>query len=98
MEALLNVYEQEKSFLESSPLNPNGSPTSDQPPPAEFPGTTIGPYKLLEQIGEGGMGEVWMAEQRQPIQRRVALKIIKAGMDTTAVNIFRLAVVSGSVS
>jgi serine/threonine protein kinase/tetratricopeptide (TPR) repeat protein len=46
------------------------------------PGTTIGPYKLLELIGEGGMGAVWMAEQREPVQRQVALKIIKAGMDT----------------
>jgi WD40 repeat protein/serine/threonine protein kinase len=48
----------------------------------EGAGNAIGPYKLLERIGEGGMGEVWMAEQREPIQRRVALKIIKAGMDT----------------
>jgi hypothetical protein len=40
------------------------------------PGTTFGPYKLLEEIGEGGRGSVWMAEQRQPVQRKVALKII----------------------
>jgi serine/threonine protein kinase len=46
------------------------------------PGTIIGPYKLLEQIGEGGMGLVFMAEQAQPIRRRVALKILKPGMDT----------------
>jgi eukaryotic-like serine/threonine-protein kinase len=45
----------------------------------------IGPYCLLQVIGEGGMGEVWLAEQRQPIHRRVALKLIKAGMDTKAV-------------
>ncbi len=45
----------------------------------------IGPYKLLERIGVGGMGEVWMAEQREPMQRKVALKIIKAGMDTRSV-------------
>ena len=49
------------------------------------PAPLIGPYKLLERIGEGGMGEVWMAEQRQPMQRKVALKIIKAGMDTRQV-------------
>jgi len=46
---------------------------------------TIGPYHLLQKIGEGGMGEVWVAEQHEPIQRRVALKLIKAGMDTRQV-------------
>ena len=48
----------------------------------ERPGARIGPYKLLEQIGEGGFGAVFMAEQEKPVQRRVALKIIKLGMDT----------------
>jgi serine/threonine protein kinase/uncharacterized protein HemY len=51
----------------------------------ERPGTVIGRYKLLEQIGEGGFGVVYMAEQSQPVQRRVALKIIKPGMDTRQV-------------
>ena len=51
----------------------------------EGPGTVIGPYKLLEQIGEGGMGIVYMAEQTQPVRRKVALKIIKPGMDTRQV-------------
>src|SRR5262245_23722857 len=51
----------------------------------ERPGTVIGPYKLLQQIGEGGMGVVFMAEQTQPVQRTVALKIIKQGMDTRQV-------------
>ena len=46
---------------------------------------TIGPYHLLQKIGEGGMGEVWVAEQEKPIQRRVALKLIKTGMDTRQV-------------
>ena len=50
--------------------------------PTEGPGTRIGPYKLLQQIGEGGMGVVYMAEQEQPVRRRVALKIIKPGMDS----------------
>jgi hypothetical protein len=54
-------------------------------PLAEGPGTVIGPYKLLEQIGEGGMGVVYMAEQSQPVRRKVALKIIKPGMDTKQV-------------
>ena len=48
-------------------------------------GRTVGPYHLLEKIGEGGMGEVWVAEQQKPIRRRVALKLIKAGMDTKQV-------------
>ena len=46
------------------------------------PGTVIGSYHLLQLIGQGGMGEVWLAEQKQPVRRRVALKLIKAGMDT----------------
>src|SRR4030066_1123548 len=48
-------------------------------------GRMIGPYHLLQKIGEGGMGEVWVAEQHKPIHRRVALKLIKAGMDTKQV-------------
>src|SRR5262249_6676329 len=51
-------------------------------PVSERPGTVIGPYKLLEQIGEGGFGVVFMAEQQQPLRRKVALKILKLGMDT----------------
>jgi serine/threonine protein kinase len=58
----------------------------DAPRPiAEEPGTRIGPYKLLQKIGEGGMGAVYMAEQEHPVRRRVALKIIKPGMDTEQV-------------
>src|SRR5207244_13272574 len=51
----------------------------------ESPGTVIGPYKLLEQIGEGGMGTVWMAQQTAPVKRLVAVKLIKAGMDSKQV-------------
>ncbi|MCI0360235.1 MAG: protein kinase, partial [Planctomycetaceae bacterium] len=54
-------------------------------PAAEGPGTQIGPYKLLQQIGEGGFGIVYMAEQLEPVRRRVALKVIKPGMDTRQV-------------
>src|SRR5438552_11406509 len=54
-------------------------------PLTEGPGAVIGRYKLLEKIGEGGMGVVYMAEQREPIIRKVALKIIKLGMDTRQV-------------
>src|SRR5207244_2997220 len=52
---------------------------------AERPGTVIRPYKLLEQIGEGGFGVVFMAEQLQPIRRKVALKVLKPGMDSRQV-------------
>ena len=54
-------------------------------PITEKAGAQIGPYKLLQQIGEGGMGVVFMAEQTKPLQRTVALKIIKPGMDTRQV-------------
>src|SRR5437016_4312013 len=53
--------------------------------PTELPGDRIGRYKLLQKIGEGGMGVVYMAEQEEPIRRRVAIKIIKLGMDTRQV-------------
>src|SRR5262249_30831137 len=62
--------------------------TADRPGPrpiTEGPGTRIGPYKLLQKIGEGGMGVVYMAEQEHPVKRRVALKIIKPGMDSEQV-------------
>src|SRR5262245_8484460 len=63
-----------------------GSSTADGAEPLrEAAGAVIGPYKLLEQVGEGGMGAVWMAEQKEPIQRRVAVKVIKAGMDSKQV-------------
>jgi serine/threonine protein kinase len=63
------------------------SPTTDrhEQDALEKPGTIIGSYKLLEQIGEGGMGVVYVAEQMEPVRRRVALKIIKPGMDTKQV-------------
>ncbi len=54
----------------------------DPPAPAERPGGEVGPYKLLQQLGEGGMGTVFMAEQIQPVRRKVAVKVIKAGMDS----------------
>ncbi|MEX2553622.1 MAG: protein kinase, partial [Actinomycetota bacterium] len=71
------------SFLESPA--PEFVPTVIPPTAAESPGTVIGPYKLLEQIGEGGFGIVYMADQQAPVRRRVALKIIKPGMDTKQV-------------
>src|SRR5262249_7981389 len=70
------------SFLDE--YVPTPGTTCDQPV-REGPGTLIGPYKLLEQIGEGGMGLVFVAEQQQPVRRRVALKVIKPGMDSRQV-------------
>ena len=72
VERLLLRHGQGDSFLEQP------AATLDQPAGAESPGTVIGPYQLLQQIGEGGMGTVYLAEQTQPVQRKVALKVIKA--------------------
>src|SRR6266481_5824064 len=81
VEALLLAYEQGGDFL--------GRSAAERPPKAaqvhaaaEKPGDRIGHYKLLQQIGEGGCGVVYLAEQEAPVRRRVALKIIKPGMDT----------------
>src|SRR5688572_12474426 len=78
VQALLAAHGQSGDLLDASDQL---SPTFDRPV-AERPGTQIGPYKLLQQIGEGGMGGVYMAEQLEPVKRRVALKIIKPGMDS----------------
>jgi eukaryotic-like serine/threonine-protein kinase len=67
----------------SLPVDPDV--TADSMPLLETPGTVIGRYKLLEKVGEGGNGVVWVVEQRRPVKRRVALKIIKLGMDTKQV-------------
>lgn len=71
----------------SNPLLDQPAPagTVDYVPIAEKPGSKIGPYKLLEQIGEGGFGLVFVAEQQEPVKRKVALKVIKPGMDTQQV-------------
>jgi WD40 repeat protein/serine/threonine protein kinase len=84
VESLLEASAQAGSFLESPAPQPQLGTTVDDPV-TERPGTMVGPYKLLEQIGEGGFGIVFMAEQTEPVRRKVALKVLKAGMDTRQV-------------
>ena len=82
VDALLAAKDQADTFLE--PIQPQGDGTAESHPP-DILGSSIGPYKLLQVIGEGGFGVVYMAEQKRPVKRRVALKIIKIGMDTKQV-------------
>ena len=97
VEALLRAHDGPDSVLASAagqqamtgaytpvPDAAGAAKTASQTPP-EGPGTRIGPYKLLQRIGEGGMGIVWMAEQQEPVRRLVALKVIRAGMDSAQV-------------
>jgi len=85
IEALLRAHEQAGGFLREKSEDRDPRATVDELPLTERPGTVIGPYKLLEQIGEGGFGVVFMAEQTQPVRRKVALKVLKPGMDTRQV-------------
>ncbi len=100
VESLLSARDAAKAFLGSptgqdvprvgsSPLSEAmtspGCDAATLGPSHESPGTLIGPYKLLQLIGEGGFGSVFMAEQERPVQRKVALKVIKLGMDTRQV-------------
>jgi serine/threonine protein kinase len=90
---LLQVHAEAGSFLDRPAVAAEGTgehqpQADDRATPADSrvePGTVIGPYKLIEQIGEGGMGTVWMAQQTEPVKRLVALKLIKAGMDSRRV-------------
>jgi WD40 repeat protein/serine/threonine protein kinase len=83
VEELLKAHEQAGDFLKNLPADINV--TLDTSPSIEGPGTKIGHYELLELIGEGGMGLVYLAKQKEPVKRRVALKIIKPGMDSRQV-------------
>ena len=90
MEALIAAHERPESLLDKPALaiempSVDSAATRDPPSIVESSGTVIGPYKLLQPIGEGGMGTVYMAEQTQPVRRTVALKLIKAGMDSRQV-------------
>jgi eukaryotic-like serine/threonine-protein kinase len=85
----LDLLQRVRRLLEAhaetkGPLDVPLAALEDQPE-AEGPGTRIGPYKLLQKLGEGGMGVVFLAEQQEPVRRMVALKIIKQGMDSAQV-------------
>src|SRR5262245_59688915 len=82
VERLLAAHEQPASVL-NQPAP--GMPTAEFPGISERPGTMVGPYKLMEKIGEGGFGLVFVAEQTEPVNRKVALKVIKPGMDSKQV-------------
>jgi WD40 repeat protein/serine/threonine protein kinase len=82
VEKLLDAHERAGSFLKQPAA---AAVTDAYRPVSEGPGNVIGPYKLLQQIGEGGFGVVYMAEQQEPVRRKVALKIIKPGMDSREV-------------
>jgi serine/threonine protein kinase/tetratricopeptide (TPR) repeat protein len=93
IEGLLRAYEGAGSFLEHPVAEPDLLPGTGPSQPdrgvapssAEKVGDVIGPYKLLQNLGEGGMGTVWVAEQTEPVQRHVALKVIKPGMDSAQI-------------
>ncbi len=82
IQSLLDAHGQAGGFLEPEPAS---LATIDRPSISECPGGMVGHYKLLQQIGEGGFGAVFMAQQLQPVRRKVALKIVKPGMDTKEV-------------
>jgi WD40 repeat protein/serine/threonine protein kinase len=86
VEALIRAHDQAEGFLDAPPAGLDFQRTVKvNIPLTEKPGDKIGRYKLLQQIGEGGCGVVYMAEQEEPVRRRVALKVIKLGMDTKQV-------------
>ena len=80
---LLNAHDSASSFLDSPPVDPDA--TVEVHELTEVTGTKIGRYKILQEIGEGGFGSVYMAEQEEPVRRMVAVKVIKLGMDTKQV-------------
>ena len=86
LEALLAAHEQPETVLATQTETARPTIKLDlADAPDEAVGQTLGRYKLLEKVGEGGCGTVYVAEQTQPVRRRVALKVIKLGMDTKQV-------------
>ncbi len=80
VQALLDAHQASDPLLDA-PLSPDGPPTVDAPGSLTV-GSRIGPYKLLQHLGGGGMGEVWVAEQKEPVQRIVALKLLRSDLDS----------------
>ena len=85
LQMLLRAHHESGDFLNSNSGNVADVASVAYEPLQEKVGSVIGPYKLREQIGEGGMGIVFVAEQTEPVRRKVALKLIKPGMDTKQV-------------
>src|SRR5262249_29458163 len=85
VEVLLEAHRQAGTARHTPPSDASDAAAAAGPATYERPGAVIGPYKLVEQIGEGGMGTVFMAQQTEPVRRLVALKIIKPGMDSRQV-------------
>jgi eukaryotic-like serine/threonine-protein kinase len=83
VEMLLKAHAKAGDYLNQPAAAP--AATTDESAFTEGPGAVVGPYKLLEQIGEGGFGVVFLAEQVEPVRRKVALKVLKPGMDTRQV-------------
>jgi serine/threonine protein kinase len=85
--ALLQAHDDSGGFLAQPAGDPRATvdPASSEAEAADKVGSVLGPYKLLQKLGEGGMGSVWVAEQQQPVKRRVALKVIKPGLDSAQV-------------
>ena len=83
IQVLLDSHQEAGQFLEAgAPLRSQAQTMVASPQPSEKPGDVIAHYKIREQLGEGGCGVVYVAEQTEPVRRRVALKVIKLGMDT----------------
>ena len=83
VEALIRAHENSGDFLDEPAVSPERAPNPEAP--TELPGSRVGPYRIVERLGEGGFGVVYLAQQEETVRRQVALKVIKLGMDTRRV-------------